>query len=90
MNCNELLSNHKKFFAQAKDSVFLKEHMLNNLPTLDERVTKVLQNQAIEYFEKIARRNKIKGQKKPVKWDFGGSGDHKKMLDSKKQPSMQN
>jgi len=42
MSCSELLTNHKKFFGQAKDSTYIKENLLNNLPSLDERVTKVL------------------------------------------------
>jgi hypothetical protein len=50
MSCNELLSQHKKFFAQAKDHNYIREHLLAGLPSLDDRVTNVLMNQANEYF----------------------------------------
>lgn len=70
LSCNELLEKHKKFFAQARDDNYVKENLLKDLPNVDDRVTTVLKNQANEYYQKLAKRNKQQS-KKPVKWDFG-------------------
>ena len=50
LSCSELLETHKKFFAQAKDNNYIKQHLLAGLKNIDHRVTSVLQNQANEYF----------------------------------------
>jgi hypothetical protein len=43
--------------------------LLQDLPSIDQRASSVLQIQAEEYFKKISKRHKNTG-KKPVKWDF--------------------
>ena len=85
---DQIFATHKKFFAKAKTSQYLKDYFLQDLKEVYLRMNQSLMLQAEEYLNTKVRarvkRIEMESTKPPVQWDFG-SGSHAHVKEQSKQ-----